>query len=116
MCGDCKTDEDVWQLEVLVLQMKIAKDTFKEIIGIIKLSYHNASGFFIHYMVKNINNINEHTKKEIYFYPKYASRNTGTVTPEYGPGLSIIVSDLEDLVCFKIRVVFWMMTFKIHLV
>ena len=44
MYGDCKTAEDVWQpVEVLFLQMKIAKDTFKEIIGIIKLSYRNAS-------------------------------------------------------------------------
>lgn len=64
MYGDSKTDEDVWQPEVLVLQMKIAKDMFKEIIGIIKLSYHNASGFFIHCMAKSISSSDEHTQKK----------------------------------------------------
>lgn len=66
MYGDCKTAEDVWQpVEVLFLQMKIAKDTFKEIIGIIKLSYHNASCSFIHCMAKNISSINEPKKKSL---------------------------------------------------
>lgn len=37
--------------------------------------------------------------KKIYFYPKYTCRNTGVVTSEYGPDLSIVISDLGKT-CF----------------
>lgn len=65
MYGDCKTAENVWQpVEVLFLWMKIAKDTFKEIIGIIKLSYCNASCGFIHCVAKKLSSVSEQKKKK----------------------------------------------------
>lgn len=68
---------------------------FNEIIWIITLSYQNASCSFIHCMDKNISSINE--KKNIYFYAKYMSRNTGIVTSEYEPELSFVISDLGKI-------------------
>lgn len=76
MYGDCKTAEDVWQpVEVLFLWMKIAKDTFKEIIGIIKLSYHNASRSFIHCIAKNISSVNEQNQKNLFLSQIYQQKH-----------------------------------------
>jgi len=61
--------------------MKIAKDTFKEIIGIIKLCCRNASCSFIHCMAENVSSINEQEKKKICFYPK-APAETLVVLPQ----------------------------------
>lgn len=87
---------------------------FNEIIWIIALSYDNASCSFIQCMDKNINSINE--KNNIYFYPKYMSRNDGIVTSEYEPDLSFVISHLGKTWCFKVRVIFWMTRIKIHFV
>lgn len=83
MYGNCKAAEDVWQaVEVLFLSIKIAKYMFNEVIWIITLAYHNASCSFIHCMeLKKKSIING--KNNIYFYPKYMSRNAGIVTSEY---------------------------------
>lgn len=68
MYGDCKTAEGMWQsVEVLFLWMKIAKHTLKKIIGIIKLSYRNASCSFIYWMAKNIGSIDEQTEQNPIF-------------------------------------------------
>lgn len=98
MYGNCKTAEDVWQpVEVLFLSIKIAKYMFNEIIWIIARSYHNASCSFIQCMDKNISSING--KNNIYFYPKYMSRNAGIVTSEYEPDLSFAISHPGNTWC-----------------
>ena len=96
--------------------MKIAKDTFKEIIGIIKLCCRNASCSFIHCMAENVSSINEQEKKKNLFLSQSTSRNTGGVTSEYGLNLSIVVGDLGKTWSAVKRVIFWMATIKIHFV
>lgn len=76
MYGDCKTARSAWQLvEILFLWLQRAKDTFEEIIGIIKLPYCNASHSFIPWMSKTISSINEQQQQKTIFSQIYQQKH-----------------------------------------